>query len=98
MRPARIVVIGNGMVGQRFLEQLVARSGERRNELEVTTFCEESRPAYDRVQLTSFFSGKTAEDLSLARREFFEEARLTVRLNDSVLGIDPARKVVRSVR
>jgi nitrite reductase (NADH) large subunit len=51
----KIVVIGNGMVGQRFLEQLAAR-GEARDH----RFCEEPRPAYDRVQLTSFFSGKTA--------------------------------------
>ena len=56
----RIAVIGNGMVGQRFLEQLAERG-----EHEVTVFCEEPRPAYDRVQLTSFFSGKSAADLSV---------------------------------
>jgi nitrite reductase (NADH) large subunit len=90
----RIVVIGNGMVGQRFLEALVKRGGDH----EITAFCEEPRPAYDRVQLTSFFSGKTASDLSLAKREFFEKAGITLRLNDQVLGIDAARKVVRSAR
>jgi nitrite reductase (NADH) large subunit len=90
----RIVVIGNGMVGQRFLEKLVKCGGDH----EITAFCEEPRPAYDRVQLTSYFSGKTASDLSLARREFFEKAGITLRLNDPVLGIDVARKVVRSAR
>ena len=89
----KIAVIGNGMVGQRFLEQLAAR-GER----EITVFCEEPRPAYDRVQLTSFFSGKTAADLSVAKKEFFENARVTLRLNDAVLSIDPVRKVLRSAR
>src|SRR5262245_63953497 len=89
----KIVVIGNGMVGQRFLEKLAARG-----EFEITAFCEEPRPAYDRVQLTSFFSGKSAADLSLAPRKFFEESKLTLRLNDSVLAIDPVRKVVRSGR
>jgi len=89
----RIAVIGNGMVGQRFLEQIAGRG-----EFEVTTFCEEPRPAYDRVQLTSFFSGKSASDLSIARKEFFEKARMTLRLNDAVLAIDPARKVLRSAR
>ena len=49
----KVVVIGNGMVGQRFLEQLVKRGGE----FEITAFCEEPRPAYDRVQLTSYFNG-----------------------------------------
>ena len=94
MSKQRIVVIGNGMVGQRFLEQLVARS----KDFEITTFCEEPRPAYDRVQLTSFFSGKSAAELSLVPKKFFEESKLTLRLNDSVLAIDPAKKVVRSAR
>jgi nitrite reductase (NADH) large subunit len=89
----RIVVIGNGMVGQRFLEQLAGRG-----EFDITTFCEEPRPAYDRVQLTSFFSGKSAADLSIAKKEFFEKTRMTLRLNDAVLAIDPLEKVVRSAR
>ena len=89
----KIAVIGNGMVGQRFLEQIAGRG-----EFEVTTFCEEPRPAYDRVQLTSFFSGKSAADLSVAKKEFFEKARVTLRLNDAVQSIDPVRKVLRSAR
>jgi nitrite reductase (NADH) large subunit len=90
----RVAVIGNGMVGQRFLEQLVARN----RDCEITVFCEEPRPAYDRVQLTSFFSGKTAADLALVKKDFFVDSRITLRLNDSVLAIDPVRKLVRSAR
>jgi nitrite reductase (NADH) large subunit len=90
----KIVVIGNGMVGQRFLEQLVQRGGE----FEITAFCEEPRPAYDRVQLTSFFSGKSASDLNLFDRELCEKAGVTLRLNDQVLSIDPEKKIVRSAR
>jgi len=90
----RVVVIGNGMVGQRFLEKLAACGGD----YEITVFCEEPRPAYDRVQLTSFFSGKSAADLNLAQRGFFEKAGVTLRLNDPVLAVDPARRVVRSTR
>ena len=89
----KIAVIGNGMVSQRLLEQLA-----KRGEYEVTVFCEEPRPAYDRVQLTSFFSGKSAADLSVAKKEFFEKARVTLRLNDAVQSIDPVRKVLRSAR
>lgn len=92
----KLVIVGNGMVGQRFLEQLVGRTGGAA--AEVTVFCEEPRPAYDRVQLTSFFSGKTASDLSLVKKDFFEKSKMTLRLNDSILAIDPARKVVRSTR
>ncbi|MBV9361802.1 MAG: FAD-dependent oxidoreductase, partial [Betaproteobacteria bacterium] len=90
----KVVVIGNGMVGQRFLEKLAARGGD----FEITAFCEEPRPAYDRVALTTFFSGKTADDLNLAPRKFFQDSKVTLRLNDAVLAIDAQKKVVRSAR
>ena len=98
MQPIKIVVVGNGMVGQRFLEQLVARSGDKGTDFDITAFCEEPRPAYDRVQLTSFFSGKSAADLSVVPERFFQQHAMTLRLNDSVLAIDAQRKVVRSAR
>jgi nitrite reductase (NADH) large subunit len=98
----KVVVIGNGMVGQRFLEKLAARGkemeGRAERDFDITVFCEEPRPAYDRVQLTSFFSGKSAADLNLAKNEFFAAAGVTLRLNDQVLSIDVERKVVRSAR
>jgi nitrite reductase (NADH) large subunit len=90
----KLVVIGNGMVGQRFLEKLAASGGD----YEITVFCEEPRPAYDRVQLTSFFSGKSAQDLNVVPDRFFQEHGVTLRLNDGVLAVDPVRKVVRSAR
>lgn len=89
----KVVVIGNGMVGQRFLEKLVASQQH-----EITVFCEEPRPAYDRVQLTSYFSGKSASDLSLFSQQLFEEASITLRLNDQVLAVDPVAKTVTSAR
>ena len=65
----KVVVIGHGMVGHKLVECL-AESGMR--DLEVTVLCEEARPAYDRVHLSEFFSGKSAEDLSLVQAGFFE--------------------------
>jgi nitrite reductase (NADH) large subunit len=94
----RVAVIGNGMVGQRFLEQLAARGKDNGTDLEITVFSEEPRPAYDRVQLTSFFSGRSAEDLSVVPDRFFQEHGVTLRLNDGVLGIDPLNRIVRSAR
>src|SRR3954468_6922364 len=93
MSHQRVVVIGNGMVGQRFLEELA-----KRGTYELTAFCEEPRPAYDRVQLTSFFSGKSASDLNLAEKDFFRRAGATLRLNDLVQSIDTQKKFVRSAR
>ncbi|MCK5871727.1 MAG: FAD-dependent oxidoreductase, partial [Methylococcales bacterium] len=89
-----LVVIGNGMVGQNFLTSLMASS--LRETYNVVTFCEENRVAYDRVHLTEFFSGKTAEDLSLVEENFFEENGITIHIGDKAETIDRARKLVTS--
>lgn len=90
----QLVVIGNGMVGHKFLQSMV-NSDEMQN-YDITTFCEETRFAYDRVQLSSYFSGKTEEDLSLVEPGFFEENNITVHIGDRVSNIDRDRKVVTS--
>jgi nitrite reductase (NADH) large subunit len=96
MAKIKIVCVGNGMVGQRFLEQLTGRLSS--DALDVTVFCEEPRAAYDRVQLTSFFAGKSAIDLSVVPERFFEDRAITLRLNDRVVAIDRRRKIVSSSR
>ncbi|MFN4265745.1 MAG: nitrite reductase large subunit NirB [Aquabacterium sp.] len=73
----KIVVVGHGMVGHKFLESL-AETGLK--DVEVTVLCEEPRPAYDRVHLSEYFSGKTAEDLSLVEPGFFERTGFQLRL------------------
>ncbi|GFE87945.1 nitrite reductase large subunit NirB [Steroidobacter agaridevorans] len=92
MSVKKLVVIGNGMVGQRLLERLAAETPSH----EITVLCEEPRAAYDRVQLTSFFSGKTAADLSLVGEDFFERNDIALHLNDKALGIDREARCVRT--
>ena len=60
-----LVVVGNGMVGHKFLELMVQKDVSQQWNL--VTFCEETRVAYDRVNLSGYFSGKTAADLTLVR-------------------------------
>ena len=90
-----IVVIGHGMVGHKFLETLAA-SG--RQDLRITVLGEEPRPAYDRVHLSEFFAGKSADDLSLVAHGYFERAelaeRVVLRLNAKVVAIDRAAQSV----
>lgn len=93
MSARKLVVIGNGMVGQRLLERVAAAT----TSFEITVLCEEPRAAYDRVQLTSFFSGKTAADLSLVAENFFERNDISLHLNDKAVAIDrAARRVTTS--
>ena len=86
-----IVVIGHGMVGHKFLETLAASA---RQDLRVTVLGEEPRPAYDRVHLSEFFAGKSADDLSLVAPGFFEREDMVLRLNAKVVGIDRAAQSV----
>lgn len=94
MSKQNIVVIGNGMVGHNFIEKLVASEGY--DNFELHTFCEEPRVAYDRVYLSSYFSGKTAEDLSLVKPGFYESNGVTIYMNDKANAIDTTAKTVTS--
>lgn len=88
----RLVVVGNGMVGHAFLERLV--KSRAFHDFDITVFGEESRVAYDRVHLSSYFSGKTAEDLSLVPAGFYAEHGIDIRLNQKVVAIDKQAKIV----
>ena len=84
MQTRQLVVIGNGMVGQRFLEELVAMN----QNFQITVFCEEPCPAYDRVQLSSWFSGATDEDLALTDLAFFERHGIRLITGEAAATID----------
>lgn len=89
-----IVVIGNGMVGHRFIERLLDYDLEKR--YRIVTYCEEPRTAYDRVGLTSFFVHRDAEKLMLARRGWYESSGVEVHLGDRAIAIDRKQRVVVS--
>jgi nitrite reductase (NADH) large subunit len=91
-----LVVIGNGMVGQHFLDSLVA--SQAKDSYHITTFCEEPRAAYDRVHLSAFFSGKTAADLSLVADGFFEDNGITLHVGDKAASIDRNNKTITSAK
>ncbi|MCD7439757.1 nitrite reductase large subunit NirB [Streptomyces lincolnensis] len=87
-----IVLVGHGMVGQRFLEALAERGLTATHR--VVVLCEEPRPAYDRVALTSYFSGKTPEDLSMTDMAFIETHGIELYVGDPAETVDrEARKV-----
>ncbi|GGP43757.1 nitrite reductase large subunit NirB [Streptomyces abikoensis] len=91
--PHRLVLVGHGMVGQRFLEALHERTGTA-GRFTVTVLADEPRPAYDRVHLTSAFSGTTAEELSLCPPDFLTTHGIDLRLGDPAVAVDrPARTV-----
>ncbi len=85
----RVVVVGNGMVGHCFVQEMVRRTPDLvAAGLQITVLGEEPRPAYDRVHLSSFFAGTTAEELSLVEPGFYDRPGLSLRLNARVQQID----------
>ncbi len=72
-RRKTVVVIGNGMVGHRFCERLV--EFDAAHDYQIVTFCEEPRPAYDRVNLTKYFEHRRAEKLALATPQWYDGQR-----------------------
>ncbi|WP_454118344.1 nitrite reductase large subunit NirB [Microbacterium lacticum] len=93
---AHIVVVGAGMVAHRFIESLLSRAEDA---VRITLLGEEQRRPYDRVALTSFFTGSTAEELTLDRR-IVEDERVDFLPGDPVVRIERAdrRVVTRSGR
>lgn len=85
-RRNRVVVVGNGMVGHRLCESLVRSDlGE---DVEIVVIGEEPRPAYDRVHLSEYFAGRSADDLLLADARWYAEEGIELILADPVESID----------
>lgn len=91
-----IVVIGNGMVGYKFCEKLLAASSGQN--IRLTVFGEETRPAYDRVHLSEFFAGKTADDLTLAPVAWYRDNNIQLHLGDPIQSINRQNKTVHSFK
>lgn len=89
-----IVVIGNGMVCYKFCEKLIKKSSN----YNIIVFGEERHTAYDRVHLSEFFAGKTANDLLLADSSWYAENKITIHLGDPVTSIDRDSRTVHSLK
>ena len=86
----RVIVVGNGMVGFRFCERLRKRCPET----EIIVYGEEPRPAYDRVHLSDYFSGSTADDLLMAPLSWYEEHKIELHTGELVTAIDRSNKKI----
>lgn len=88
----RIIVVGNGMVGHKFIDNLVSHADA--DQYQVITFSEEPRLAYDRVQLSKYFSGSTADDLMLTSTDYYDEKSVQYILSDKVVDLDLDNKEI----
>ncbi|MEU4740594.1 nitrite reductase large subunit NirB [Actinosynnema sp. NPDC023658] len=86
-----LVVVGHGMVGHRLVEAL--REKDVTGQWRVVVFAEETRPAYDRVALSSYVDSWDAQSLALAPHG---DDSVQLNLDDRVVHIDRAGKSVRT--
>ena len=87
-----LVVVGGGMVAQRLVEAL--RDRDTAGTWRITVLAEEPRRPYDRVALTSYFSGRDADDLALGDPELWSDPLVTLVRDDAVTHIDRDAKTV----
>lgn len=89
-----VVIIGNGMVGHRFIEELIDKAEP--GQFAITVFCEEPRVAYDRVHLSAYFSHHTAEELSLVRPGYYEKHQVNLLIGERAITINRDEKLIHS--
>ncbi|MFL6024006.1 MAG: nitrite reductase large subunit NirB [Marmoricola sp.] len=92
IKQKRVAVVGGGMVAHRLVEALRDRDADAT--WSVDLFCEEPHAPYDRVALTSYFSGRSPAELLLGDRDLGEDPHVTVHLESRVTALDVAAKAV----
>ncbi len=92
MTQSNLVVVGNGMVGQKLVDELVASGAT--NQWAITVIGEEPVPAYDRVALSSWFDGASLDDLNLCDQGGLEAAGIQFEFSRRVESIEREAKQV----
>ncbi len=87
-----LLVVGQGMVGYKLLECLVENGGT--DAWRIIAFGEEPRAAYDRVSLSTYFAGRTADDLSLVDPDVLGHRAVEFIPGDPVAAIDRKARTV----
>ena len=87
-----IIVVGNGMVGHHFVEQLIELGGM--DEYRVTVLGEEANLAYDRVHLSDYFNGASAADLAMTTSAYYAEHDVAFNTSSKVVVLDRGAKMV----
>jgi nitrite reductase (NADH) large subunit len=92
-RRSKLAVIGNGMAGARFVEELLARGGGDR--FAVTVFGDEPYGNYNRILLSSVLAGShDPEDIFINPLSWYEANGVALRAGVRVTAIDTARRAV----
>ena len=88
----RLVVIGNGMAGARFVEDLLAIDRDR---FDIVMFGDEPYGNYNRILLSNVLNGsQDAKEIFLNSLAWYEENHITLHAGKRVTGIDREKRLV----
>src|SRR4051812_18769843 len=91
----RLVVVGNGMAGARFVEEVLERGGGEF--FRITVFGDEPHGNYNRIMLSPVLAGETDEDeIVLNPHEWYSDNDVELRAGVRVERIDTAAKHVHA--
>ena len=92
VRGGRLVVIGNGMAGARFVEELRDRASAA---FQITVLGEEPHGGYNRIMLSGVLGGfRDAAEIVTHAPEWYDERRIALRRGTAAVAIDRERKTV----
>ncbi|MGY1634863.1 nitrite reductase large subunit NirB [Geodermatophilus sp. SYSU D01186] len=90
---ASLVVVGNGMAGARFVEEVLERGGGE--QFRITVFGDEPHGNYNRIMLSPVLAGESHEDdIVLNSHDWYADNGVTLRAGVRVERIDVAAKAV----
>ncbi|WP_346319544.1 FAD-dependent oxidoreductase [Chitinophaga sp. YIM B06452] len=94
VKKKKLVLVGNGPAGFKFCEKFVKyRLGKQ---FDLVVYGEEIHPAYDRIHLTDFFAGGSAEKLYLATPAWYAQHKITLKTGQRVVAINRSEKLLTS--
>ena len=88
----KLVVVGNGMAGARFVEEVLSLGGQ--DQYDITVFGEEPYGNYNRILLSGVLSGThDAKDIFINPISWYEQNDITLHAGVRVIGIDRKSKM-----
>lgn len=92
---ARLVVVGNGMAGARFVEEVLERGGG--DQYRITVFGDEPHGNYNRIMLSPVLAGEQHEDdIVLNSHDWYRDNGVELRAGVRVERVDTAAKQVHA--
>lgn len=91
-KPKKLILIGAGMVGVRFIENLLKVAP---NQYEIQVFNKEKLAGYNRIMLSPVLAGeKTLSEIVTHKAEWFEENGVSLFQNTEITQVDKKNKIV----